>query len=939
MLRSLIVLVALALALPLSVLAAGRYEPAADAARALPAPAVVTPANDANVDAAPVFSWRPVRRAERYEFQLSADPGFRSNVLGGTPETHNTAFTLEKSIADGDYHWRVRAVRANGDAGRWSNARTFTKRWSQRPDLLSPAAGDEVTYPTEPLLLRWDNVPHAAKYVVTIAADPALASPVIGTADKPVETQGTSIAPGGTLEPGQYWWAVTPQDAAGHRGARSAIGTFRWSWPSGTNVQVGDANDDPRVFDPLFSWDKVPGAARYEIEVNSSEDFAVGSKVCCTDKTIGSSLSPAKLFPNNTYHWRVRAFDAQGVSGVWNVGTPFQKGFDLLTPTVPNLALRDNNGALAGGSTTDSPIITWDPVGGAASYDYQVVPYAGGGCNWSDPDWQGATATTAWTALATGGTTPAVGHTPSTQTDKLADGGTWCARVRARTGTSTSGSRVVSEWTYVNGLAGPAFTYDAPPPGGTTKVTADASDYLGPASGVLTPRMPLFTWEHIAGACGYFVVVAKDAEFTTVVDVARTKIPAYAPRTASQPKTYSDETTLYYWAVVPVVGLPCNDVFSVIGENNAQNFLKESVPPSPNAPVAAADVSDQPTFRWGPAEGTRDYRLQVAHDPSFGSLVDDVVTTSTAYTSSSTYPADALLYWRVRANDEQGIGLTWSATQTFRRRLPAPQPQAGPDRGEQMPIWTWSLVPGAISYDVAVEEPDGDHGNFTLHSTAFAGGRMYGVGIWKWRVRANFPGSTGGGSSGPYSGFREFTRVMNPPTGAHVTRANGSLVVRWDPSYALAERYRVEFSESTSFTRTLDRKSVENTAYAPTLSRSGYQDGGPLFWRVAAVDAGGNVGAWATGRVGLLRRMVVNARGTLRRGRSGVVEVRVQNAKGQAVRRARVTLQGAGLRARSRRTTRRGIARFRLTPRSRGRVTVRADKSGFRPGSDVLRVF
>jgi hypothetical protein len=935
--RTLILLAALTLAVPVTVLAAGASERAPGASRALPAPGLATPANDAGIQAAPVFSWRPVRRAEQYEFQLSADPGFRSNVLGGTSQTRNTAFTLEKSIADGEYHWRVRAIRANGAAGRWSNARSFTKHWSQRPNLLSPVAGHEVQYPTEALLLRWDNVPHAAKYVLTVAADPALASPVIGTANQPIETQGTSIAPGGTLDPGQYWWAVTPMDAAGHRGPRSAIGTFTWTWPSGTNVQVSDANADERVFDPLFSWDKVPGAARYEIEVNSSEDFAVGSKVCCNDKTIGSSLSPVKLFPNNTYHWRVRALDTDDRSGVWNVGTPFQKGFDLVTPTVPNLGMRENDSAVSG-LTTDSPIVSWDPVAGASSYDYQVVPWSVGGCNWSAPDWQGATATTAWTPLASGGTTPAVGHTPTTQTDKLADGGTWCARVRARTGTSTNGSRVVSEWTYVNGIAGPAFTYDAPPPGGTTKVTAAASDYLEPATGSLTTRMPLFTWKHVAGACGYFVVVAKDAEFTTIVDVARTKVPAYAPRAASSTKTYSDETTFYYWAVLPVVGTPCNDVFSVIGENNAQNFLKESTSPSPTAPVAGADVTDQPTFRWGPAESARDYRLQVAHDPSFGSLVDDVVTTSTAYTSSSTYPADALLYWRVRANDEQGIGLTWSPTQTFRRRLPAPQPNDGPDRGEQIPVWSWSLVPGAISYEVAVEEPDGDHNTFTLHSTAWAGGKMYGVGIWKWRVRANFPSGAGGGSAGPYSGYREFTRVMNPPTGAHVTRANRSLVVRWDPSYALAEEYRVEFSQSTSFTRTVDTKRVENTAYAPTLTSVGFQDG-PLYWRVAAVDAGGNVGAWATGRVRLLRRMVVNARGGLRRGQRGVVEVRVQDTKGRALRRARVTIRGAGLRARSRRTSRRGIARFRLTPRSRGKVTVRADKGGFRPGSAVLQVY
>jgi hypothetical protein len=511
--------------------------------------------------------------------------------------------------------------------------------------------------------------------------------------------------------------------------------------------------------------------------------------------------------------------------------------------------------------------------------------------------------------------------------------------VRARTGTSTNGSRVVSEWTYLGGLAGPAFTYNAPPgPVSNTKVTAASSDYLLPAGGSVTSRTPLFTWKHVAGACGYFIVVAKDAEFTTITDVARTKVPAYAPRKTSTPLTYPDESTSYYWAVLPVVGASCHDVFSVISENNPQNFRKESTPPAPMAPAPGADVSDTPTFAWGGAEGARDYRLQVAHDASFGNLIDDVVTASTAYTSSSTYPADALLYWRVRANDELNLGLNWSATQTFRRRLPAPVVGPNPDSGERVPIWSWNPVPGAISYDFLLEEPDGDNHLFSdLPSTVAVPVKAYGLGVWQWRVRANFPAGSFGTSPGPFSARRPYTRFMNPPTGAHATRDNGGLVLRWDPSFGLAKNYQVEFSQSNGFRSRFDSKRVDNDAYAPTLRSSAYQDGGPVYWRVAAVDDGGNVGGWAMGRVGLLRRMKVSATGGLRSGRRGVLEVRVTNVKGRALRNARVTLRGVGVRARGR-TSRRGIARFRVRPRARGRLKVRADKAGFRPGSAVVTI-
>ena len=103
--------------------------------------------------------------------------------------------------------------------------------------------------------------------------------------------------------------------------------------------------------------------------------------------------------------------------------------------------------------------------------------------------------------------------------------------MRARAALGTTVDRVVSDWTYFRGPDLPGFTYTAHPVSGSnTAVTAN--DYLGPTQGSVTPRMPLFTWEHIAGACAYFVVVAKDENFTNVVDVARTKIPSYAPAAA-----------------------------------------------------------------------------------------------------------------------------------------------------------------------------------------------------------------------------------------------------------------------------------------------------------------------------------------------------------------------------------------------------------------------
>ena len=227
------------------------------------------------------------------------------------------------------------------------------KSWTTRPQPVAPDSGTSISYPRVPLVLRWTQVPHAYKYLVEIGTDPSLGSLVGGG---PIETSGNVLTPRIPLTAGRYYWAVTPLDSDLHKGARSAVSSFDWEWPTDTSTNVADLNGDPRVYDPQFSWAAIPGAARYEVEINSSEDFATGSKVCCADPTIGTSLSPTRVLPNNHYYWRVRALDLAGNAGQWNVGTSFDKSFDNVNPTVPALQLRDNEGnVLAAGATTSSP--------------------------------------------------------------------------------------------------------------------------------------------------------------------------------------------------------------------------------------------------------------------------------------------------------------------------------------------------------------------------------------------------------------------------------------------------------------------------------------------------------------------------------------------------------------------------------------------------------
>lgn len=918
-------------------------------------PSLASPGADASGDTVPAFSWKAARRAAKYEFQLAADPQFESIVIGegyGSFQTRNTFATVHETLPNGNYFWRVRNINANEDAGKWSPTRRYRKRWNQQPKLIAPVNGEAISYPATPLVLRWNPVPGAYKYLVWIGTDPSLAS-----VDKPMETSGTVLAPPQALGPGRYYWAVAPLDAQKGIGVRSAVGSFVWRWPSQTKPTLFDLNSSTRVLDPQFSWPAVPGAASYEVEVNPSGDFAVGSKVCCSEGVIGTSLSPKKVLPNNSYYWRMRAIDLDGRAGVWNYGAPFSKAFDNVNPTIPNLHVRDNLvdrpadlDLTSPQLDTRYPVLKWDPVPGASSYQVQVAPH-NGVCEWTGPraeQWDVQTAATAWTPLSGSWNSlkPGVTSPTSVSTDPgklgLQPNTNYCARVLARTDRDSKNNQVLSQWTQIGAVGQPAFRYLAPSGGTVTagpNFTMPAAAYVGPQSGVLTPRLPLFTWRPITGAGSYFVVVARDPGFTQVIDIALTNVPMYAPRKGFESQTYPDETTFYYWAVVPATAGNGGGAASHPVENLPRTFQKRSVPPTLLTPSQGQNVTRQLTFRWTSTEGARDYQIQVATDPSFSDLVDDVETAATSYTSEGTYPADTVLYWRVRANDENRVGLTWSATRSFRRRLPVPQlfPN-NPTSAETITVLRWHPVEGATSYDMHIEQPDGTRQDFHMRGTAETASAWYGTGVWTWQVRANFPSGYRREVHGPYTAPLRITRHIATPGGLRSIAKDRHVLLQWN-SALMVKDYRVQISPTDSFSQIVDRVTTDNTSWAPKLTQTELVAGGRMFWRVAAGDEGRATGGWAVGTFKTPPGFSVTASGFPRKGEKGFVRVYVRDGRGRAVKKAKVVVRGSRTKRRKRRTDRGGSATLPVKPHKRGTLKFRVTKRGFRPGVATLEVY
>ena len=253
----------------------------------LPMPKPLMPAPGAASQTIPVFGWAPVANADHYEFQVAADSGFNSPVIGSNEDhfvTRNTRATLKRTIPNGTYYWRVRAITQAGAVSPWTTPQQWKHAWTGAATLQTPVTGAGLSFPGNPLSLSWGAVPYAASYMVSIATDPALGSLVLhdSGSSSPVTTAATTLTSASVFAPGTYYWAITPVDARGNKGTASAVATFSWVWPSTTTPSVTDLDSSAEVYDPQFSWTAVPGAARYEVEakgamqVNEAENMLSG---------------------------------------------------------------------------------------------------------------------------------------------------------------------------------------------------------------------------------------------------------------------------------------------------------------------------------------------------------------------------------------------------------------------------------------------------------------------------------------------------------------------------------------------------------------------------------------------------------------------------------------------------------------------------------------
>ena len=151
----------------------------------------------------------------------------------------------------------------------------------------------------------------------------------------------------------------------------------------------------------------------------------------------------------------------------------------------------------------------------------------------------------------------------------------------------------------------------------------------------------------------YWVTIARDSNFTTIVQQAYLDEPCYAP--LSRWSTRARCTTGRSSRPRPTAFTRRRRHAG--GFLASPSFQHASVPPTPISPVGGAAASGAVVFKWTPVpEQVKNYTIEVAQDDSFSTILESATTDATSYSANPTYPVGATVYWRVRANnnDEQG---------------------------------------------------------------------------------------------------------------------------------------------------------------------------------------------------------------------------------------------------------------------------------------------
>ena len=279
-------------------------------------------------------------------------------------------------LPNGTYFWRVKATQLVGGAtgsidSAWSAVRSFTVAGPgpapSAPSFVTPANNAQF-HVRESFNIRWTSVPGAHHYVLEADDEPTFSFPI-----------NLTLSP---LNFGTQSGALWGNALTIHYRVRAVSVDGVRSLPSAPiAVQITNAAPVPAGVSPVspaagvsvqlpffFDWSdtanpQVPG---YEIDVNTSSSFALGSNVLRLSPTRSDYMITRDLLAPGDYFWRVRALHGD-VAGPWSAGRTITVTAPIAPPDVNLFAILAEPGNAYGGNSAHARVMLDNPApdGGA----------------------------------------------------------------------------------------------------------------------------------------------------------------------------------------------------------------------------------------------------------------------------------------------------------------------------------------------------------------------------------------------------------------------------------------------------------------------------------------------------------------------------------------------------------------------------------------------
>lgn len=282
---------------------------------------------------------------------------------------------------------------------------------SSTPSGLSPASGIALPYPSTNLHLSWSQVPGADKYQLQVARQNSTSADcnvngafqidnvVLTVTTSQNEWVPTLSSPeeGEDIWTGAYCWRVRTTGkgygdwSTGQRFTRtwaSNISGLRFYNDHDGPIPRTSASADFAAGSTLtrnagyLTWDALPGASEYEVQVSPTSSFSASSIIASRDGVSDNEVLLLHL-PDDTYFWRVRGISPNGTEGAWSSGTNtftvewYEPSWSSPAKLYP-----------ADSSTQTELRIGWTPMPGASHYEYQISTNSG--CFWEPTAPEGA---------------------------------------------------------------------------------------------------------------------------------------------------------------------------------------------------------------------------------------------------------------------------------------------------------------------------------------------------------------------------------------------------------------------------------------------------------------------------------------------------------------------------------------------------------------------